>query len=475
MNEKSNKLISLLSSLDRSQRRGCRKLIQSPFFSANEDLLSLFDELNKRLDKNKSLDKRAIWEVVQGKSKPFNDTRFRKFTSDLFKLIKEFLLQETLAQEPELRRYLYFSALEKQRSDKLIRGIERNWEELSSLSDTSDALQYLYVHLLERKKHALLNFEQRRNERSNVEEISKALDIYFIVSKLKDAVNAKSRNHNEKQDYNLLLAEEVISLLDGGSDYLEEPLVTVYYYIYKMLSLNDADAYYYNFKKIILGSHKNLSVQPMYAFVLPALNYCAVKVNQGKREFMKEYLEIYKFALVHNVAFANDSIDPGAFKNTVQIAMQEGEFEWAEQYIINYQDKLPDSDRSNTVNYNLAMVYFYQQKFSDAQEHLMQVEYKNIALNLNTKMMLLAIYYELGQDMVLDSFFDSTIAYLNRHKELPKDREQLYRNLVLFTKRLSRLLPGDTAAYQKLKAEVEAEPYIASKNWLMQKIAEFNT
>lgn len=473
MNEKSNKLISLLASLDRSQRRGCRKLLQSPFFSSNIDLLRLFDELCKRLDSAKKLDKRQIWSKIVDDGKDFNDTRFRKYTSDLFKLIKEFLIQEVLLQEPELRRYLYFSALEQQRSEKLIRGIERNWEDMLSTTKTDDALQYLYLHLLEIKKHGLLNFEQRRNKRSNVEQISSSLDIYFIISKLKDAVNTKSRNLNEKQEYSLHLADEIVTLLDEQKVYLEEPLVTTYYYIYKMLTVEGAEEFYFRFKRIILGQDLDLSVPPSYEFIPPALNFCVVKISKGHREFLQEYLDVYKFALAHNVAFENDSLDPGAFKNTVQIALQLKEFEWAESYIRIYRDKLPDSDRVNTVNYNLAMVYFYQKKFSEAQDHLREVDYKDIILNLNTKMMLLAIYYEIGQDMVLESFFDSTIAYLNRHKELPAQKDLEYRNLVLFTRRLTRLLQSDHAGLEKLKNDVHSEQFIASKGWLIQKIEDF--
>lgn len=473
MNEKSNKLISLLASLDRAQRRGCRKLIQSPFFSANEDLLLFFEEITKRLDRGKPLHKQEIWQSVLGKKKPYNDTRFRKYTSDLFKLIKEYLMQETLQQEPELQRYLYFSALEKQRSEKLIKGIERNWDDLVSASNHNDSLSYLYLHLLEFKKHSLLNFDQRRNERSNVEEISRALDIYFIISKLKDAVNADSRSDFAKQKYSLLLAEEVVNLLDEQKAYLEEPLVTTYYLMYKMITQTDKDDYYYQYKDIILGSNEQLTIIPSYAFIHPALNYCVIKMNKGQREFLNEYLDVYKFALQYNVAFENDSIDPGAFKNTVQIAMLSKEYDWAEKYVRTYQNKLPNADRDNTVNYNLAMIYFYQKKFSIAQDYLREVEYQNITLNLNTKMMLLAIYYELDEDMVLDSFFDSTIAYLNRHKELTENRDQLYRNLVLYTRRLTRLLPGDTAGITKLREELSKEQYVASKSWLEEKIRAF--
>ncbi len=168
MNEKSNKLISLLVSLGRPQRRGCRKLIQSVYFSGNEDLLAFFDEITRRLDKGKSLDKRQVWASIFSPSKPFNDVRFRKFTSDLFKQIQEFLTQEMLLEEPELKNYLYLSALEKQSPDKLIKGVERNWEEIAGQEGSYEHSAHLYRHLLEERNYSLLNYEHRPYELPNV-------------------------------------------------------------------------------------------------------------------------------------------------------------------------------------------------------------------------------------------------------------------------------------------------------------------
>ena len=48
-----------------------------------------------------------------------------------------------------------------------------------------------------------------------------------------------------------------------------------------------------------------------------------------------------------------------------------------------------------------------------------------------------------------------------------------YRNLVLYTRRLTRLLPGDTVGITKLKNDLSKEQYVASKSWLEEKIKEF--
>lgn len=473
MNEKSNKLISLLASLDKAQLRGCRKLIQSPFFSANNDLHLFFEEITRRLDRNASLHKKEIWHAVLGKKKPYNDTRFRKFTSDLFKLVVEYLVQESLQEEPELRNYLYLAALERQNPDKLIKGIERNWGEISVENKNYEHSSYLYRHLLEYRKYSLLNYEHKPYERANVEEISSTLDVYYIVVKLRNAVDSHSRIQTEKHAYNLQLVPEVVNFLDSTGVYLEHPVVAVHYYMYKMLTDADGHDAYYHYKEIILTHTDTLAGERAYELFQPALNYCRRRINEGINDFLGEYMEIYRYALERDLAHDGVFLDPLQFRNTILIALRYGDYNWTEHYIEKYQHKLPPNQRLNAVNYNSATLYFYQKNYGKALEFLRDVEYENTTYNLNAKTMLLAIYYETDADTALDSLFDSITAYLNRHKELPVSAQKAFGNLVSFTRRLTRLYPGDKKALEQLKKDLSEKKYVASLPWLEEKIQEF--
>ena len=473
MNEKSNKLISLLASLDRPQRRACRKLIQSPFFSGNKDLLTLFDEIVKRLDRQASLEKSKVWAAAFGKDKAYNDVRFRKFTSDLFKLIRQYLTQEALREEPDLQNYLYLAALERQNPDKLIRGIERNWTDIAGAEESYDHASYLYRHLLEDRKYYLLNYEHRPYEQANVEAISTNLDVYFIVIKLRSAVQAQTQIHNQQYSYELQLVPEIVEFLDRTQKYLNHPVVALHYYIYKMLTADDTHDAYYHYKDLIINSSTELKGARAFELIQPALNYCRRRINEGVREFLAEYLDIYRFGLERELVFDGGVLDPLQFRNTILIALRHGDYDWAESYIENYQDRLPEKQRTNAVNYNSATLYFYQKKYDEALGFLRDVEYENTTYNLNSKTMLLAIYYETNEGDVLDSLFDSTIAYLNRHKEIPEINRLAYRNLVTFTRRLTRMLPGDQKALDQLRADLAGQRYVASRPWLEEKIAEF--
>ncbi|MEZ4985507.1 MAG: CBS domain-containing protein [Saprospiraceae bacterium] len=78
------KLVGILKSLDKPERLAGKRFLESPYFNSNKDVLVLFNEINKLIDKDKSTEKEYIWKKIAPKS-PYNDVRFRKYCSDLVK------------------------------------------------------------------------------------------------------------------------------------------------------------------------------------------------------------------------------------------------------------------------------------------------------------------------------------------------------------------------------------------------------
>lgn len=165
-------------------------------------------------------------------------------------------------------------------------------------------------------------------------------------------------------------------------------------------------------------------------------------------------------------------LSPWYFRNIVVLGLRSGQINWVEDFINIHKNYLPEGMRENAVSFNLAQVYFYQKKYNKVIELLRIVEYEDFTYNLNSKAMLLSAYYELGEIEPLYSLFESYRTYLNRQKDLPVSRRQLYTNLIKFTKKLTSINNNDKKALQKLKQELELNKNVASYNWLMEKIAE---
>ena len=475
MNEKSNKLISLLRTLDRSELRRSRKLIQSPYFGGNDKLVAFFDELVKRLGRNAVLDQKKIWRATVGAHKEYNDVRFRKYASDLFKLIQQFKIQEQLAEEPELNNYLYLASLEKGSPDKLIRGIERNWQGGgATIAGEVDHTKYLYQHLLEIRKDSLLNYEHRPYERGNYEEISHTLDLYYIVSKLKTAIDAQSRRHTEATGYTIRAVDLIVQHIENDDYYQQFPIVVIYHAMYEMEVSQQDEASFYRYKEALMKQSADLLQHLGVELIRPALNFTVVSISQGKQNFLKEYLEIYRFGLEKNMLYkpGTQTLTPAQFKNVVTVALRSGDFQFAEDYIRDYQIYIPESQRVNAVTYNSATLHFYRKEYDQAQLLLNAVEYEDINYNLNAKSMLLSIYYDTKEIDLLDYLLDTMLAFLNRHKEISRTNYEMFHNLVLYTRRLTRILPSSEKDIKQLEADLSQEKLVASRSWLQQKITE---
>jgi hypothetical protein len=86
---------------------------------------------------------------------------------------------------------------------------------------------------------------------------------------------------------------------------------------------------------------------------------------------------------------------------------------------------------------------------------------------------LLLTYYEIDEYDPLEALLESFRAYLNRHKStIPDNRRKSFMDLIRFTRKLIRIIPGDKTALDKLKKEVDETKGIASEKWLREKIAE---
>lgn len=474
MNKNSNKLISLLGSLDPRQRKQCAKFIASPYFNRNEDMQLLFNELSRRLSKDLSTQKEVIWKSTW-KKRQYDDVRFRKYCSDLLKLIEAYVIQDELEHSPIVREKLWLSSVNRLKAKKQTEGALRNWQkQMNALQEKlpENAEKYLHLFSFEKLKFVLSNYDSRTQERSNIEQIMINLDTFYITEKLLAFNNANSTAFARQHNYKIDFIEQIIKFIDDNTSFLDRPAIAMQYFNFKIEKFPEIEENYYKFKENLLVYSEEFSKPFLHNLFQTALNYCSRKINSGNVKYIAEYLDVYKNGLAKEAVFEGDKLNPIQFKTTVLLALRQGDYTWAKNYIENYQDRIPLAYRENAVNLNLATFYFYQKDYDRAMGYLRDVEYENVIYNINAKIMLLAIYYETDEFDALESFFDSFQAYLNRHKEIPKNYKTPVRNLMSITRKMTRVIPGDKKAVEKLRKEVEETKAIASLNWVREKLDE---
>jgi len=467
-----SKLYTILEQFDKYEQNRCRKYIESPYFNRSEELVKLYEIFLKDINRKRrrSLDKIKVWKKIQP-AQSFNDVRFRKYCSDLLKLVEGYLSQEVYESNLIDKKINLIEAVGKKKLEQLYDSSIRSAKNYSKKRQIRSASFYLKNYELESKSYDLAENTHQRTIKKNIDSLNFNLDVFYITEKLRFYCSALNYKLAAEQDFNVIFIEEILEQI-RERDFINIPIIAAYYHTYLSQYQENEEHHYYNLKRLLEAyalEFPQLEAMNIYVY---AINYCARKINKGNQLFLKEIFDLYEDLINKQIIFVNGELSPWNFKNIVVVALRLGKYEWTENFIKKYSERLPEAFRSNAITYNLAQVYFYQKKHDKVIEQLRNVEYEDVAYNLGSKAMLLATYYETDEIEPLYSLFESFRAYLNRHKDIPYNRRQNYSNLIKFTKKLTRTMPGDSKAVEKLKSEIKSTKNIASVKWLKEKIAE---
>ncbi len=471
---RNSKVYSILKEFDRIEQNRFRKYLTSPYFNRDQTLVELFDLLINDVNGGNGieLEKEVVWDQLNLDS-PYNDTRFRKYCSDLLKLAEGFLAQE-IYEEASMQKILnLISAVGRKKIDKLFSSTMRTARRIAVDHPFQSANFFYDQYEIEKNYFEMAGHDLKRAEKSNLEAISDNLDKFYLSEKLRLHNEALARKKFSSIQYNLKFIEEILSGV-GKYELLTVPAIAVYYQIHLMSTEPDKLEHFFELKKLL---HRHGDIFPIVELINlyhSAINYCIQKLNKGNQDFLTDLFDLHKELMEREIT-AGRELSPWDFRNLIVVALRMGKYKWSKNFIENYARYIPESYRNNAVTFNLATVYFYQKEYEKVIELLREVEYEDPSYNLNSKTMLLATYYEIDEIEPLYSLFESFRVYLNRKKDLTEDRKALYKNLIKYTKKLTKLRPGDHQSLQKLKQEVNSTKNIASIGWLKEKIVEMES
>lgn len=468
-----SKLYNILKNFDKYEQNRCRKYIKSPYFNRSPQLTGLYEQLVKEVNavKKTGLSKEQLWNTLQP-DKPYDDVRFRKYCSDLQKLIEGYLQQEIYRDNPLEQSAHLMQAVRQKNLQELFNTATRSAKYAADKFPFRSAQYYLNQYEVEQSFYDMAQSETNRHSRSNIEKISENLDVFYLAEKLRLLCGAITQKKLTSVDYDFFLMDEIIEKVKV-LNLKDKPPIALYYQIYLTLKEAEKEEHYFKLKRL-LNTHglKFPTKEAREILYMAAQNYCIGKINQGNHKFTLELFQLYEDLINKEILFKDGEFSPWYFKNIVLIALRLGKYKWTERFINQYSSLLPEAFRENAVTFNLARVYWYQKKHEKVIELLRDVEYDDVAYALGARAILLATYYETDEIEPLYSLMESFRAFLNRHKDIPDKRRKNYKNLIKFTKKLTKIRYGDQDAIKKLRKEIEASEGVADAKWLNEQIAE---
>lgn len=466
-----NKFVAIFYRLSPHEKIAFQKWINSPYFNKNTlvtKLLQYFYSIDLKKDRH-LLDRKMIHAEIFPKQ-AFNMAKLRHLVSELTQLLEQFLVFQ-YRKSQNIQFQLDLSKVYKQkRLDTFCQQSILKAQKLHQKTPLKDIKQLKTAYSIESAiYHNTL--EKDRSTSNNLQTLNTSFDLSFIAGKLKHSCRILSHQGMYKQQYDTGLLEHILSYLNQRPIHLELPSIGLYYYYYMACTnLEKETIFFQQFKSYLFQYQHFFEKEEVRELYILATNYSIKRLNTNQRAYyLQETFELYQQTLKNGVLLENQQISPFAYTNISAVALGLKKYDWTWHFLHDYAAYLPANIRQAYMNYNFSRWYFHQKAYQKAEELLVADDFEDLHLNLSAKMLLLKMYYELGEFQLLDSLLNRFNTYLSRQKALVYHKQN-YNNIIRFTRRLASINPFSSKAKNKLRKEIEAVEILTEKTWLLEQL-----
>ena len=465
-----SKIIYAITKLSRSERARFQRYIDSPYFNTDPNLAQLYTLIADALDDSAGddLDKRKLWEQVRP-DLAYNDARFRKYASDLLKHLEGFLYQEYTRQDKGHEYIFILDALHERRMQKLYNSAVRSGRDLIARRPQRDSAYFQRLYAMEKRFYDLSDEKAHRGVAAPTTDIVDALDIFYVIEKLRLFCSMHVRSFYVKSEYDFRLIKEILDLLERN-DMLDIPAVEIYYRMSLTYERPDDVANYERLKQLVVSNHAIFGADELHEIYQGLLNYNARGINRGTPGATEELVDLCDIIYRAQVFNAQGELSPWVFRNGIVCALRIERFDWVEHTLTHYSQFLPEGLRQNAINFNYAQLHFYRKDYGKVLEYLQEVAYDDPAYLLNSRGLLVAVYYELGQLEPLFSTINAFRTFLKRQPEMSERVKAGYRAFLKVTQRLANTQRGDATRIRWVERFLADNPTTVSRQWLETKL-----
>lgn len=461
-----SKLIRLYNSLDKKELRLLKKWAQSPIHNRHKEVIKLFLFLETR---------QSITKVTVERKRAFSYL-FPKLKYDYYQLghimsyasetlIEFFGFLESFHNKIEEKKLQIKGLLEHNHLKIAEQLIHKGQKEQHKKAIRNDLFFLNNYHL--EALYLDLHGSKQRTTSNNLPQLFDALSNFFVLATLKYACIAISHQNIYKTTYTIPFLQEVLEQAKTAL----EPSIQIYYHSYMSLKMPEQEVHFHELKKLIVEHAQTLPHTEIRSMYMMAINYCVRRLNTGDKDYIKTALELYKQGLLHKILLENNVLSNFTYINIVSLALHLKEHNWVEQFIAAYSKFLTSKHQLNYSSHATAKWYFSQKRYKECMQLLTQVEYDDLFLSLDAKMMLLKIYYEENSFEVLDALLHSFSAFLQR-KEVMSYHKNNYLNIIRFIKKLLNIPSLDKKAKQQLEENIATQQPLTEREWLLAQLAK---
>lgn len=460
---KDSKLVGLFKNLTAEDLRQIKKMLSSPFFTSNSNLLSLFRIFRSVYPEmeSKKIEKKALFKKLFPNHE-YSDIKLRNLSSEFVKLIEEYFLIRDF-RENQLERHKNLLRVYKDRqlydqfeklTDKMLKELEKQ-----PYRDEFYYRKYMDIRAM-RLEFSLPNNNQKRFE--YLLEWDDFMEQYYLLSKNRIQLAIKAHLKIFKNTPKV-----------KTTSIQENVLLTLFQYFDALYEAFEFDLFLKT-KEYFELHFQELRRNNQDDFLKVLINFAIRRMALDDKKYSSLVFDLYRLGLENGFYIDNKQMSGISFFNIVVCACKAEAFDWTATFIKDYSKYLPRSTRMENKKISLSYLHFYKQEYEEAIDLLVGASFIMEIPKTVARTHLIRCYYELylkdpSYYDVLYAEMDSFERYLRRRDELPKPKLDEHLHFLSFIKKVlsirnsKKLKPKQKDTLHK---ELEQQEHTVSRSWL---------
>lgn len=456
----------LLRQLSPTQFRKLGKMVRSPFFTTNDNLVTLYKYLQPHYPAFDSpkLEKQRVFQKVFPTHK-YSDIKLRNLLREMTKLVEDLLIYQKLAAEEFRRKKMLAEIYHEQKQEKLFEKEMKQLQKLLHDQPYRDGIFYEAAFQLNALQLEQIQSRDLKRRAHLLQHTLAFLEQYYQLNKLmlKAEINVFSRF--------------ITSPTDANQENRRPVVVKIYEQILLLLDNRTMDEFF-EIKQLLIGNLDKIRPTQQLNMLLYLINFGISQMRLDDAYYNAIVFELYQLGFDHGILVLDNHLSDHTFINTCITGAKAGAFDWVLSFVDQYESLLSASSRSEVKNLGLANIYFHQGDFATAIKLLDRSHFTNPLQQISARLHTLRCYYELylTDPTYEEMLIDKTLAFeqsVRRNKSLSPEKRRSYFNFAQFLRQLAKeraLGKLDQSTQQSFLKVLENQKITISRSWLMQKI-----
>lgn len=416
---------------------------------------------------DKRINKEMIFKKCFG-SESYHNRKLMDSANELYKYLENYLLIKKKIENPSYEREIMLAKVfHKKQLDEAVDKQFKKTQKIIDATQQQDFWYFVQQMELEHLKYYYGSKSKSISGSKNIIQASSNLDLFFIGVKLRYACEMMSRNNIKGEEHHIPF---LAATLEYCQVHLSQMPIShqIYYYFFLLFTQKKATVYYQT-KDLFFQNLSYFHKKEQRILLGYLINFTAISIRQQQTDFIQESFDLHTLALKKNIFLEEGFLTDMTFLNINNLACNAKNFEWAENFITEYQYHLKEEIRHICTKIAFAKFFFEKGDFSQASDMLINIQPQTPTQVIHNRYLRIAVYIENNEPkkLILDNCRTFQY-YIKNNPNLSKTHKTTYLNLIYFIK------ISYSKKYQdhknKLLSELEQTSPIACQTWLKSMI-----